>query len=640
MSVQIFSRVLKPSLGRNVLGRLSGRNSPGTQWNKRNTLSRTLRNIRFSSSKSGTGESSSSFKSENVLMFTGLGLLGGVIFYAFYYEELGQLPRVGKETNSRPENEVVTEKLIIEEEEEDDEKEEEEAAVHPADEELPEHVPFVLVGAGTASFAAYRAIKKEHPDSKVLIIGKEKQAPYMRPPLSKELWYSDDPDTMKTLRYKQWSGKERSVFYEDDDYFCKPSELMSKEEGAVALLTRTEVVEVDPRNHKVKLHNGKEIKYGKLLLATGGSPKNLKVFEEADETTKRRTTLFRSIDDLRSLNKVTQKAKSIAVIGGGFLGSELACALGHRGHKQGIEIVQIFPEGGNMGKVLPAYLSKWATKNVEKEGVKVLPNSVVKGVRSEKKKVILALNGGDELEFDHVVVAVGLEPNVNLAQSGRLEVDPEFGGYRVNSELEARSDIWVAGDSACFYDINLGRRRVEHHDHAVVSGKLAGKNMTGAKQSYWHQSMFWSDLGPNIGYEAIGLVDSKLPTIGVFAKATSKDTPKAVVEATGENIRSKTEEVSDKNLSTTSDTEATNEEHPETSEAKETGSESCGETADNDDDDFGKGVIFYMKEKRVVGIVLWNIFERMNIARKIIMDEKDQEDLNELAKHFNIHSSS
>ena len=81
MSVQIFSRVLKPSLGRNVLGRLSGRNSPGTQWNKRNTLSRTLRNIRFSSSKSGTGESSSSFKSENVLMFTGLGLLGGVIFY-------------------------------------------------------------------------------------------------------------------------------------------------------------------------------------------------------------------------------------------------------------------------------------------------------------------------------------------------------------------------------------------------------------------------------------------------------------------------------------------------------------------------------------------------------------------------------
>ena len=62
-----------------------------------------------------------------------------------------------------------------------------------------------------------------------------------------------------------------------------------------------------------------------------------------------------------------------------------------------------------------------------------------------------------------------------------------------------------------------GRRRVEHHDHAVVSGKLAGQNMAGAAQPYHHQSMFWSDLGPNVGYEAIGLVDSSLPTVGIWA---------------------------------------------------------------------------------------------------------------------------
>lgn len=78
----------------------------------------------------------------------------------------------------------------------------------------------------------------------------------------------------------------------------------------------------------------------------------------------------------------------------------------------------------------------------------------------------------------------------------------------------------------------MGRRRVEHHDHAVVSGRLAGENMTGAQKPYLHQSMFWSDLGPDVGYEAIGIVDSSLPTVGVFAKATSKDAPKAI-EAPG-----------------------------------------------------------------------------------------------------------
>lgn len=103
--------------------------------------------------------------------------------------------------------------------------------------------------------------------------------------------------------------------------------------------------------------------------------------------------------------------------------------------------------------------------------------------------------------------------------------------------------ILQAGDCSCFYDTKLGRRRVEHHDHAVVSGRLAGENMTGAGKPYWHQSMFWSDLGPDVGYEAIGIVDSCLPTVGVFAKANSEDTPKAVVTATDEGMRSATEEV-------------------------------------------------------------------------------------------------
>ncbi len=163
--------------------------------------------------------------------------------------------------------------------------------------------------------------------------------------------------------------------------------------------------------------------------------------------------------------------------------------------------------------------------------------------------------------------------------------------------------LFQAGDAACFYDIKLGRRRVEHHDHAVVSGRLAGENMTGAGKPYWHQSMFWSDLGPDVGYEAIGIVDSSLPTVGVFAKATSQDTPRAIVEATDEGVRSETE-----NAAENSDALAlTGSSIPHVTQASE---------------NFGKGVVFYLRDNIVVGVLLWNVFNKMPIARRVCFPTK------------------
>ncbi|XP_021568954.1 apoptosis-inducing factor 1, mitochondrial isoform X3 [Carlito syrichta] len=285
----------------------------------------------------------------------------------------------------------------------------------------------------------------------------------------------------------------------------------------------------------------------------------------------------------------------------------------------GTEVIQLFPEKGNMGKILPEYLSNWTMEKVRREGVKVMPNAIVQSVGVSGGKLLIKLKDGRKVETDHIVAAVGLEPNVELAKTGGLEIDSDFGGFRVNAELQARSNIWVAGDAACFYDIKLGRRRVEHHDHAVVSGRLAGENMTGAAKPYWHQSMFWSDLGPDVGYEAIGLVDSSLPTVGVFAKATAQDNPKSATEQSGTGIRSESETES------------------EASEIAIPPSTPAVPQAPVQGEDYGKGVIFYLRDKVVVGIVLWNIFNRMPIARKIIKDGEQHEDLNEVAKLFNIH---
>lgn len=443
---------------------------------------------------------------------------------------------------------------------------------------IPESVPYLLVGAGTASFSAFRAIRSADPTAKVLVIGDEPYKPYMRPPLSKELWFSEDGP--KSFSFKQWNGRERSIFFEHEDFYCRPDELMER-----------------------------EVRYGKCLIATGGQPKNLPVFEKPELADK--VTLYRTVSDFQALDELSRRAKSVVIVGGGFLGSELGCALGRRGAKTGLTVYQVFSEKGNMGRVLPEYLSRWTTDKVRNEGVQVLSSTRVTDARlGPRGQVLLTLDSGQQIAADHVIVAVGLKPSTDLAVESGLEVDDRLGGFKANAELEARTNLWVAGDALSFYDTKLGRRRVEHHDHAVVTGRLAGENMTGARKPYRHQSMFWSDLGPDVGYEAIGIVESHLETVGVFARATQQDdttAPSGTATAVPTPVSA-----------------ATRNDVPR---------------APGEGDDYDKGVIFYLRNDGVVvGILLWNVFNRMAVARKIINEHKAYEDFSELAKLFDIHS--
>ena len=156
--------------------------------------------------------------------------------------------------------------------------------------EIPEHVPYLLVGAGTASFAAYRAIKSRDPTAKILIVGEENRLPYMRPPLSKELWYPP-LEEVKTengvgikklapsnismddveLKFRQWNGKERSLYYEPEQFYTPLSKLQERENGGISVLRGRKVEKLDSEKQIAYLDDGTIISYDKCLLATGNS---------------------------------------------------------------------------------------------------------------------------------------------------------------------------------------------------------------------------------------------------------------------------------------------------------------------------------------------------------------------------------
>lgn len=165
-----------------------------------------------------------------------------------------------------------------------------------------------------------------------MVITNETEMPYMRPPLSKELWLSGTSND--NFKFKQWNGAERSLFYEPDDFYTDPSKLPEEPNGGVCIVRGYAVDKLDIYNKTAILTDGTEIKYGECLVATGSEPKNLSIFKAASQVIKNKVSLFKNIEDFKKLKKTMEKVKSVAIIGGGFLGSELSCALSKYGEYQ------------------------------------------------------------------------------------------------------------------------------------------------------------------------------------------------------------------------------------------------------------------------------------------------------------------
>ncbi|CAF4411563.1 unnamed protein product [Rotaria socialis] len=164
-------------------------------------------------------------------------------------------------------------------------------------EELTPHIPnfaqYLIIGGGTTAMSAFKTIRALDPTAKVLVVSAENYMPYMRPPLSKDIWYTDDDDLISKHSFKQWNGNEKSLYFIDNEFYSDVKTLNEQENGGVAVVLGRKVTNLDLKNSVAKLDNGWEVTFEKCLIATGGQGKNLKIFQTVSNRLKNKITLYR-----------------------------------------------------------------------------------------------------------------------------------------------------------------------------------------------------------------------------------------------------------------------------------------------------------------------------------------------------------
>lgn len=331
---------------------------------------------------------------------------------------------------------------------------------------------YLIIGGGLTGDAAVRGIRELDSESSIGILSSEPYQPYTRPSLSKGLWKGRPIE-------KIWRNLQD----------------LDVEEHLGRIVTN-----IDPEARTVRDDQGDTYSYDKLLLATGGTPVRLPFGHD-------NIIYYRGFDDYLRLRALSERGERFLVIGGGFIGSEIAAALTGIGKK----VVMVFLEEAIGANIYPADLARFLNDYYRQKGVEVVTKDAVAHLEKHGDRITVQTSSGRSFEVDGVVAGIGIRPNVELAQQAGLSIE---NGIVVNQHLQSSDPhIYAAGDVANFFHLALGKRvRVEHEDNALAMGKLAGRNMAGANESYSHVPMFYSDLF-DLGYEAVGELNSKLVTV-------------------------------------------------------------------------------------------------------------------------------
>lgn len=237
---------------------------------------------------------------------------------------------------------------------------------------------------------------------------------------------------------------DQEIYFEPSDFYTDPMQLLNEKNGGISVLRNRSAKYLKLCERKVVLTDGTEIEYDECLLATGSKPRNLLIFQTAPLSIRNKISFFRSLNDFQSVKDIVDESESIAVIGGGFLASEIALALTtYAAHTKKLKVYQIYHENGNMGMTLPRYFSEWIKKQLTAFGLFIIPNTQVDSVHMENSKLKLGLLSGQLVVVDHVIVAIGSKADVAFAQMSGLKLASSNCGIVVNENLEALPHLYV-----------------------------------------------------------------------------------------------------------------------------------------------------------------------------------------------------
>jgi len=332
---------------------------------------------------------------------------------------------------------------------------------------------YVIIGGGLASARACEGIRELDSSGSIALVTAEPRLPYHRPPLSKAYLRGERP--LARLYVQQES------FYR---------------EHRITVLPGTEATRITRRSRRVSLASGESIGYGELLLATGGRAWRLPL-SGADLPG---VFTLRTVDDCDAIRAAVSGARQVVVIGGSFIGCEVAASL----TQMGVPVTMCFLEEYPLQALVPPELGQLIRSMLEERGARVIAATRPERIMGDGRAERVQLENGMLLDADVVIMGVGIRLNTQLARDAELELT-EMSGVVVDEHLRTSDPhIWAAGDIAAWPDPHSGQRiRVEHWDVAYNQGHCAGRNMAGADEPYRILPYFFSDI-LDLSFEAWG----------------------------------------------------------------------------------------------------------------------------------------
>lgn len=333
-------------------------------------------------------------------------------------------------------------------------------------------VDFLLVGGGMASAYCASELRRQGADGSIVLVGREADPPYERPPLSKEYLRGEGSRDDAAVNPRDW--------YSDND---------------VELLCGKNVMGLDAGERTAKLQGGDEVRFGKALLATGAMVNILRV----DGAELEGIHYLRAFGNSDSIREDAKKAERVVLIGGSYIGCEVAASL----TEMGVKCTIVMQEEVALSNGFGVEAGRYFHEMLESKGVEIIGGAELGSFSGEGRVQSVVTGDGREVECDFVVMGAGVRPDAMLAKRAGLDVDD---GIVCDAKLQTSSpDVFAAGD-CCSYESEVhGRRlRVEHWDVALQQGRHAALGMLGGSDPYTAIPYFFSDLSDWAGLEYVG----------------------------------------------------------------------------------------------------------------------------------------